>query len=214
MNRENTINVIFCYNETTEQLGAVINMGRKQAFTKSELLDQTKQLLLQHGYEGFQLKLLSQNLVGARSTIYQYYANKDEIVAACMKRVMENVLQKTSAIDETDCMVALQNLLTVYLEEADFHQLLGDAHKINTANSVAAASDLEFIEQAHITLKNQLELLFGRAQEEGHLHRSIPLPVIIGVYFNLIETPNMLNMPTPEWSKLLYQMWLGGAGRD
>ncbi|WP_256701538.1 hypothetical protein [Paenibacillus sp. P3E] len=44
-------------------------MGRKQAFTKSELLDQTKQLLLQHGYEGFQLKLLSQNLVGARSYI-------------------------------------------------------------------------------------------------------------------------------------------------
>ncbi|OKP80095.1 TetR family transcriptional regulator [Paenibacillus helianthi] len=189
-------------------------MGRKQAFTKSELLDQTKQLLLQHGYEGFQLKLLSQNLVGARSTIYQYYANKDEIVAACMKRVMENVLRKASAIDETDGMIALQNLLTVYLEEADFHQLLGDAHKINIANSVAAASDLEFVEQAHITLKNQLEQLFVRAQEEGHLNTSIPLPVIIGVYFNLIETPNMLNMPTPEWSKLLYKMWLGGAGRD
>ena len=189
-------------------------MGRKQAFTKSELLDQTKKVLLENGYEGFQLKLLSKSLVGARSTIYQYYANKEEIVAACMKRVMENVLQKASALDETDCMTALQNLLTVYLEEADFHQLLGDAHKINTANSVAAASDLEFIEQAHMTLKNQLELLFVRAQEEEHLNTSIPLPVIIGVYFNLIETPNMMNIPTPEWSKLLYRMWLGGAGRD
>lgn len=189
-------------------------MGRKQAFTKSELLDKTKQVLLKHGYEGFQLKLLSGNLVGARSTIYQYYANKEEIVAACMKRAMENILQKASAIDETDCMLALQNLLTVYLEEADFHQLLGDAHKINIANSAAAASDLEFVEQAHITLKNQLELLFVRAQKEGYLNMSIPLPVIIGVYFNLIDTPNMMGIPTPEWSRLLYQMWLGGAGRD
>lgn len=188
-------------------------MGRKQAFTKSELLDQTKRVLLEYGYEGFQLKLLSKSLVGARSTIYQYYANKEEIVAACMKRSMENVLQKASVIDETDCMNALQHLLDVYLEEASFHQLLGYAHKINKANSVAAANDLEFVEQAHVTLKNQLERLFVSAQEEGHLNTSIPLPAIIGVFFNLIDTPNMMNIPTPQWSKLLYQMWLGGAGR-
>ncbi|WP_379138708.1 TetR/AcrR family transcriptional regulator [Paenibacillus sp. sgz500958] len=188
-------------------------MGRKQAFTKSELLDQTKRVLLEYGYEGFQLKLLSKSLVGARSTIYQYYANKEEIVAACMKRSMENVLQKASVIDETDCMNALQHLLDVYLEEASFHQLLGYAHKINKANSEAAAIDLEFVEQAHVTLKNQLEQLFVRAREEGHLNTSIPLPAIIGVFFNLIDTPNMMNIPTPQWSKLLYQMWLGGAGR-
>ncbi|MGO4498228.1 TetR/AcrR family transcriptional regulator [Paenibacillus sp. 2RAB27] len=188
-------------------------MGRKQAFTKSELLDQTKRVLLEHGYEGFQLKLLSRSLVGARSTIYQYYANKEEIVAACMKRVMENVLQKASAIDDTDCMDALQSLLTIYLEEANFHQLLGDAHKVNKASSVAAADDLEFVEQAHMTLKNQLERLFVRAQEEGHFNPSIPLPAIIGVFFNLIDTPNMMNIPISQWSKLLYQMWLGGAGR-
>ncbi|KWX71965.1 TetR/AcrR family transcriptional regulator [Paenibacillus jilunlii] len=188
-------------------------MGRKQAFTKSELLDQTKKVLIEHGYEGFHLKLLSGNLVGARSTIYQYYANKEEIVAACMKRAMENVLQKASAIDETDCMEALQQLLTVYLEEADFHQLLGDAHKINKANSSAAANDIEFVDQAHTTLKKQLERLFVLAQQEGHLNTSIPLPVVIGVFFNLIDTPNMMNIPTPQWSRLLFQMWLGGAGR-
>ncbi|WEK54382.1 MAG: TetR/AcrR family transcriptional regulator [Candidatus Cohnella colombiensis] len=188
-------------------------MGRKQAFTKSELLDQTKKVLLEHGYEGFQLKLLSRGLAGARSTIYQYYANKEEIVAACMKRVMENVLHKVSAIDDSDCMNALQQLLTVYMEEANFHQLLGYAHKINKANSAAAAHDLEFIEQAHVTLKQQLERLFVRAQEEGHLNTSIPLPAIIGVFFNLIDTPNMMNIPIPQWSKLLYQIWLGGAGR-
>jgi len=188
-------------------------MGRKQAFTKSELLDQTKRVLLEHGYDGFQLKLLSKSLVGARSTIYQYYANKEEIVAACMKRTMENVLQKASAIDETDSMNALQQLLDVYLEEAHFHQLLGDANKINKANSVAAANDLEFIEQAHLKLKTQLERLFVRAQAEGHLNTSIPLPAIIGVFFNLIDAPNMMNMPTPQWSRLLFQMWLGGVGK-
>lgn len=187
-------------------------MGRRQVFTKSELLFQTKQLLLEYGYEGFQLKLLSKRLDGARSTIYQYYANKDEIIAACMKQVMEDILQHTTAIDETDCMPALQQLLTVYLREADFHQLLGSAHKVSPANSPAAALDLEFVEQAHQTLRVQLERLFIRAREEGHLNPDIPLHVSMGIFINLINIPNVMNMPTPQWSELLFRVWLDGAG--
>jgi len=188
-------------------------MGRKQLYTRSELLDQAKKVLLEHGYEGFQLKLLSQSLVGARSTIYQYFANKEEIVAACMRRVMESILEHASAIDETDCMSALEQLLAVYLSEAGLHQILGYMHKINKANSAAAARDLEFVENAHTTLKQQLERLFTRAQEEGRLNPNIPLPAIVGVFFNLIDTPNTMNLPLSQWSKILFQLWLEGAGK-
>jgi AcrR family transcriptional regulator len=188
-------------------------MGRKQVFTRSELLDQTKKVLLEYGYDGFHLKLLSQSLAGARSTIYQYFANKEEIVAACMRRVMEDILERSSAIDETDCMDALEQLLTVYLSEAGLHQLLGYTHKVNRANSSAAAKDLEYVEEAHITLRQQLERLFARAQAEGHLNANIPLPAIIGVYFNLINTPNTMNLPISQWSKILFQLWLEGAGK-
>lgn len=186
-------------------------MGRKQSFTETELLDTTKKLVLEHGYDGFHLKLLSQHLSGARSTIYQYYANKEEIVAACMKRVIATVLENSLAIDETDPMNALEQLLLIYLEESTLHQLLGDAAKINTTNSSAAARDLEFIEEAHATLKIQLSRLFERAQQEKSLRQDIPLPVLVGVFFNLINTPNMLNIPMPDWGKLLFQMWIGGA---
>lgn len=189
-------------------------MGRRQVFTRSELLDQSKKLLLEYGYDGFQLKLLSERLVGARSTIYQYYANKEEIVAACMRRVMEDVLRETQAVDETDCMEALRRLLAIYLKEAGLHQLLGYSHRINTANSAAAARDLAYVEQAHETLREQLERLFVRAREEGRLNPDIPLPVAIGVFFNLFNTPNMMNLPPAQWSELLFRIWLEGAGEE
>ncbi|WP_274651324.1 TetR/AcrR family transcriptional regulator [Paenibacillus humicola] len=188
-------------------------MGRKQSYTESELLDITKRLVLEYGYDGFHLKLLSQHLPGARSTIYQYYANKEEIVAACMKRVITGIIEKASAIDETNPMQALQELLDIYVEESKLHQLLGDSHKINSKNSASAGRDLDFVEQAHTTLKVQLMRLFQRAQQEKKLREDIPLPVLIGGFSNLINTPNMLNVPTPEWSKLLFQMWMGGAQR-
>ncbi|WP_054957821.1 TetR/AcrR family transcriptional regulator [Paenibacillus dakarensis] len=186
-------------------------MGRKQSFTETELLEVTKRLLLEHGYDGFHLKLLSQHLSGARSTIYQYFSNKEEIVAACMKRVISKVLINASSIDETDSMMALQQLLHIYLEESKLHQLLGDAYKIKTEN-VKALNDLEFVEQAHSTLKVQLTRLFEQAQKEKRLREDIPLPILIGTYFNLISTPNMMNIPTPQWSDLLFQTWIGGSG--
>lgn len=188
-------------------------MGRKQAYTESELLDITKRLVLEHGYEGFNLQLLSRHLPGARSTIYQYYANKEEIVAACMKRVIATVMDKASAVDETNAMHALEELLGIYVEESELHRLLGDAQKINRANSPAAGRDLDYIEEAHATLKVQLTRLFHQAQQGNHLREDLPLPVLIGVFFNLINTPNMMNVPTSQWSKLLFRMWMGGAQR-
>ncbi|WP_040952656.1 TetR/AcrR family transcriptional regulator [Gorillibacterium massiliense] len=186
-------------------------MGRKQTYSQTELLDTTKRLLLEHGYDGFHLKLLSQHLHGARSTIYQYYGSKEQIVAACMKRVMTLMLDDALKVDESDCMNALQQLLGIYVQESTFHQLLGEKHKINTTDFPDAANDLTFVEQSHETLKAQLTRLFERAQQENKLRKDVPLPVLIGVFFNLIDTPNMLNLPADKWSKYLFEIWFTGV---
>lgn len=188
-------------------------MGRRQIFSRSELLEQAKHVLLEYGYDGFQLKLLSKRLAGARSTIYQYFANKDEIIAACMRHTMEDVLQQAAQVDETDCMDALRQLLTIYLQESGFHQLVSYAGKVNAGKSEEAAADLTFVEQAHLTLQEQLERLFIRARDEGRLNEEIPLPAAMGVFFNLIDTPNMMNVPVREWSGILFRIWLDGAGK-
>jgi len=186
-------------------------LGRKQVFTETELLEATKRLILQHGYDGFHLKLLSQHLPGARSTIYRYYSNKEEIVAACMKRAISEVIKEASKIDETDTVGALRQLLYIYVKESEFHRLLGDVHKIKTDNA-RALEDLAFVEEAHARLKDQLSGLFERAQNEGILRNDIPLPVLIGTFINLINTPNPMNIPAKPWGSLLFEAWIGGAG--
>lgn len=186
-------------------------MSRKQAYSRSELLDVTKRLVLEHGYDGFNLKLLSQHLPGARSTIYQYYANKDEIISACMRRAIQSIMEKASALDESDAATALQELLAIYMEEFKFHQLLGDSYKIKTNGSEETRANVEYVENAHEFLKVQLTRLVQKAQQEKLLRDDIPLPVHVGVFFNLISTPNMMNVPVSQWSKLLFDMWMGGA---
>lgn len=184
--------------------------GKKQSFTETELLDTTKKLVLEYGYDGFHLKLLSQHLSGARSTIYQYYSNKEEIVAACMKRVMATVLANASAIDEADSMDALEQLLLVYVEESALHQLLGNAAKINTANSSAAARILNLLRKHIRLLKYNCHVCLN-AHNRKKPETGYPTSCTYWCFFNLIDTPNMLNIPVPAWGKLLFQMWIGGA---
>lgn len=189
-------------------------MGRKPIYTKTELLDTTEKLLLERGYDGFHMKLLSEHLSGARSTIYQYYANKEEVIAACLKRAMERIMKRTETIDESDVMVAIHELLRAYIGEAKLHSLLVETTKVNIAVSDMAKEDIDFVVTSHNILKGQLMRIMQKIQQEGYLREDIPLMAMASLFFTLIETPNMLNLPSNEWADLLFKMWFEGVRRE
>lgn len=189
-----------------------MEMGRKKAFTESELLDTVERLLLTHGYEGLNLKMLSEHLHGARSTIYQYYSNREEIVVASMKRVMERILNQTNSVDETDEIQALRCLLGIYLSEANLHTIFTSMNKIDITNQTdRVSSDILFVEDAHSHLKEQITRLLIKAQNNQQIRSDIPIPVLTIVFFQLITTPNMLEMSHNKWSEILFQLWFDGA---
>lgn len=188
-------------------------MARKRAFTKEELLNATEQLLLERGYDGFHLKALSETLNGARSTIYEYFANKEEIVAACMRRTMEHILANCEGLEKLPSVEAIRKVLAVFLQHASFHQLMRAVPRIDVSASELAKADLQFLDQGHMILKGRLMALFQRAQTEGELREDIPLPVIVAVFFHAIETPNWMGLPADQWADKLFTLWWEGGGK-
>lgn len=186
-------------------------MGRKAIYTKTELLDTTEKLLIEFGYEGFHMKLLSEHLSGARSTIYQYYANKEEVIAACLRRAMERIMKRTENIDESDALVALQELLRAYISEAKLHRLLGETMKVKISVSDMAKVDVEFVTIGHHLLKAQLFRIMEAVQKVGYLRLDVPILAMVSLFFTLIETPNMLQLPSVDWADLLFKMWFEGV---
>ena len=55
-------------------------MARQKKMDEAAMLRETEKLLLERGYEGFSFKALSANLDIARSTIYEYYSHKDDLI--------------------------------------------------------------------------------------------------------------------------------------
>lgn len=189
-------------------------MGRKAVYTETELLDATEKLLLTYGYDGFHLKLLSEHVNGARSTIYQYYANKEEVIAACLRRAMHRIMKKIEVIDETDSRQAIFDTLRAYIEESKLHQILSASNKVDTTQSDHALADMTFVEEGHTILKEQLMRIMLQAQQQGILRSDVDSLAVASVFFTFVNAPNMLGVTNEEWTHILFNMWLHGVGQQ
>lgn len=186
-------------------------MARPRAFSREDLLEAAERLLIEHGYDGFHLKMLSEHIGGARSTIYGYYANKEEIVAACMRQAMEKILAATESLLELEPVTAIRRMFSLFLRHADFHKLMQEAPKAEQVSSPKAKLDLHALDQGHELLKSKLLMLLARAQEAGHIRADIPLPVIATVFFHAINTPIWPGMSDETWAEHLFKLWWEGS---
>lgn len=186
-------------------------MGRKAVYTETELLDATEKLLITHGYEGFHLKLLSEHVNGARSTIYQYYANKEELIAACVRRAMQRILKKIEVIDETDVMEALHATLRAYIDESKLHQILSVISKVKGEQSANTQADIAYVKEGHELLREQLYRLMTRAQQEEKMRQDIPIAAVLTVFFTFVDVPNTMGVSNEEWTNILFKIWLEGV---
>lgn len=55
-------------------------MARERKFTRDDLYETTKYMLLENGYEGFTFSKLAEKLNVSRGAIYKYFNNKDELI--------------------------------------------------------------------------------------------------------------------------------------
>jgi len=186
-------------------------MARQRVFTKEELLEATARLLLETGYEGFQIKALSSMLPGARSTIYDYFANKEELVAACMRQYMDRTLQACKSVSMSDPVESMKAMMNIFIEQANFHKLIQSVPHHTRLTSEQAIRDLTFVEEGHDELKTMLLELFEKAQKEGRLRKDIPSPLMASVFFHAIDTPNWMNIPAPQWAEILFSIWWNGS---
>src|SRR5699024_5981174 len=63
-----------------------------------ELMQATEELLLEQGYGGFNFSALSTLLKIGRSTLYEYYASKDELIATYMDDLMDHYMDDLAKI--------------------------------------------------------------------------------------------------------------------
>ena len=122
---------------------------------RQNILDQALELISEDGYDNFSMRKLANRLDMTATTIYQYFANKDELYLAVLQEGFELLLEALKGAEQTKTD-PLEKLTALTREFVDFGirnpnfyniMLVNDVPKyydyVGSSNEGAAAREME-----------------------------------------------------------------------
>ncbi|MEB3749181.1 TetR/AcrR family transcriptional regulator [Geobacillus sp. FSL W8-0032] len=186
-------------------------MARERKISLTELFAQTKQLLLEHGYEGFTFGLLADRLGVARSAIYKYFENKEELITAYMVDEMEQVFEKLTRIHDFPAFEEqFRFLLDLILYHDDLHEMIAIGKKIPETHPKVKENKRR-LAQFHERMYDEVQPVIQRGKREGKMKPHLPDRVVLGYIFQSAAVPHFPGISLAEWAESIREIIMHGV---
>ena len=186
-------------------------MARERKFTTKDIFVETKKLLLELGYERYNIGLLAEKLNVSRAAIYKYYTNKDELIVDFMLAEMEEMLAQFNNVEkELPFEEQLNSVINTIFASKDLHQMLAFAHQIDAKENEEIAQKLDLLNKQHLLLYKPLMQLIAKGKQEQKIHQNLPDSVMISFIFQSITIPNHMNEPKEVFFESIRTLILNG----
>lgn len=174
-------------------------MARERKFNTIELFHEAKQLLLQHGYDGFTFSLLADRMEVSRAALYKYYDNKEQLITDFMVYEMEEFLHDLREIENFEGFEGqFDFLIDLIFKKTEVHELIRAAQHV-MARMDAAFTNKEKLEKLPLEMYKFLQRFILVGKEEGRLKEHIPDGLIIGFILQTVAIPNHFGIPKSDW---------------
>lgn len=171
-----------------------------------ELMQATEKLLLEQGYGGFNFSALSKLLGIGRSTLYEYYASKDDLIVAYMNKLMVDYtdeLTKIVAVEHAKSQ--LFQLIELMVKYAHIHSILKIIPLLQSESEVVIEMKSKFITE-HIHIIKEIQSIIDHCKEEKVIREEIPTDVLTNLLFNTINKPTSLKVDNKAWAKWIWEI--------
>ncbi|SDN24888.1 TetR/AcrR family transcriptional regulator [Bacillus sp. OK048] len=174
-------------------------MARERKFNTVELFHESKQLLLQHGYDGFTFSMLADRMEVSRAALYKYYDNKEELITDFMIYEMEEFLHELMEMEKHDGFEKqFDFLMDLIFKKTEVH------HLIKAAQQVLSLAELSFknkdkLEKLPLEMYKFLQNFIQLGKNEEKLKLHLPDSLIIGLILQTVAIPNHFGVPHEEW---------------
>lgn len=186
-------------------------MARERKFSTTDIFNETKQLLLDNGYERYNIGQLAEKLNVSRAAIYKYYTNKDELIVDFMLHEMDRMMEEFNSVDPTATFDAQLNcVLNTIFDSKDLHHILAFAHLIEAKDNEGIAKKLEKLNELHLEMYKPLMRLIAKGKQDELIHQDLPESVMISFIFQSIKIPNHMNEPQETFLNSLRKLILNG----
>ena len=189
-----------------------MKLARQKKMDEAEMLRETEKLLLDRGYEGFNFKALSLNLGIARSTIYEYYSHKDDLITDYMYILVKKVLIEMEEIaSKTVGLATLQNWLKLFMTYDQVHFMISIRSQLDQSKSTIAKSRLQEMDMLHRKMFFLLSDQVKKAKKLGEVRDELPDTLVASFFFHSILSKPTLDTDLETWATMLNDLIENGV---
>ena len=180
-------------------------MARKKLEYEA-LMKATEKLLLEQGYGGFNFSILSSHLHIGRSTLYEYYQTKDELIADYMNNVMDSFteeLQSIAGLDDVKEQFIL--LIRLMIKYSHIHSIIQMIPLLQSKSEVVVNLKKKFAEE-HLHILQHVKDIIEKGKREKIVKQEIPTDVLATIIFHTINDPVFLEMDKKVWADWIWEI--------
>lgn len=185
-----------------------------QKISIQEIYAVTAKLLIEKGYAGFHFKLVSDRLHVSRSTIYEYFSNKDELISSLMAHLMDTMMEELDGLATVESpMEKMRKIFDLFRKYANLHQILQHAPYVNREGaSPLVQKSLQSLRDQHQTLNRLLTQIVDACKERSLIRSDIPSSLITSMLFTTVIIPGSTTIAEHEWNDLIFTVLRDGFG--
>lgn len=178
-------------------------MSRRKTINQAQLFHETEKLIMESGYGGFHFKALSERLGVARSTIYNYYRNKEELITDYMLHLLEEVVRNMEQADSKEN--PLKYLIHLWSRYAHMHQMLQIMPYINQHVTERVEKNIKRMFVLFSEMKRKIELILKAGQEKDQIRTDIQMTTLVGLIMATVQVP-VHHISQSEWVEEVYEL--------
>ncbi|GEL09221.1 TetR/AcrR family transcriptional regulator [Salisediminibacterium halotolerans] len=176
-------------------------MSRKRSINQIELFAETEKLVLEKGYNGFHFKALAERLGVARSTIYNYYPKKEELITAYMIYLLNQVIERIDSVFSAED--PLKIIVHIWARYANLHQMLQIMPYIDHEASDAVNKNVQHMFSQFEEMKRKLTAMIEMMQSDGRIRTDISVETIVGFVMAMVQVP-IRGISEEDWADNVY----------
>jgi len=174
---------------------------------KAAIISAAKELFQEKGFANSSIKEIAAIAHVSQVSIYNYFGSKDALVIECAKAIIQDIIDKASALLATDLPYLDKLNTALSLCTADINASLTT---YLTESALADKSFTKLLSDGISELLNDLYLHFIEAgKSEGYIDPALPTPLIL----KYISAVNTIDLPPESYHEeinALHQMFLHG----
>lgn len=188
----------------------------KRKLNKEDIFVATDSLLVEVGYEGFHFKPLAEKLKVGRSTIYEYYSSKDDLLIAYMYHIMNNFMDDHNNIDQTQsAKEQMKELIYLFMKHERILMAIDLTPHVEKNGTDQVQHVLKQLWSHHHQMFKRIKTLVQEGIQSGQIRSDLPSGLIETMLFQSISLNKARKgQPLKEWSDAIYELLFNGIKSD